>query len=60
MIPVTASYMQHLELQKRGGIEDNSKIILPISQQKLCCDHSLEPSQRDGSNDETQNVFMEK
>ena len=36
------------ELQIRGGIEDNSKIIL---NKNVCCDPSLEPSQQDGSND---------
>ena len=42
------------ELQIRGGIENNSKII----KGNICCDPSLEPSQRDGSNDGTQNMFQ--
>ena len=52
------------ELLIRGGIEDNSKIIFLISQKKkkqkknnICCDPSLEPSQRDRSNDGSQNMF---
>ena len=44
------------ELQIRGGIEDNSKIIFLNSQRKLCCNPSLEPS-RDGSNDGSQHMF---
>ena len=32
-----------LELQIKGGIEENSKIIFHISQQNICCDPSLEP-----------------
>ena len=43
-------------LQIIGGIEDNSKIIFLISQRK--CDLSLESSQRDGSNDGSQNMFL--
>ena len=44
------------------GIEDNSKIIFLISQRKhkVCCDPSLEPSQRDNSNDGSQNMFLWK
>ena len=37
------------ELQTRGGIEDNSKIIFLISHKNICCDSSLEQSQRDSS-----------
>ena len=33
------------ELQIRGGIKDNSKIISLISHEHICCDPSLEPSQ---------------
>ena len=40
------------ELQTKGGVEDNTKIIFPISQ--ICC-----PSGRDGSYDGSQNMFME-
>ena len=39
------------ELQIRGGIEDNSKVIFLFLIKNICCDPSLEPSQRDGSND---------
>ena len=41
------------------GIKDNSKIIFLISQLK-CGDPSLEPSQQDGSNDGSQNLFLRK
>ena len=33
------------EVQIRGNIEDNSKIVFLISNENICCDHSLEPSQ---------------
>ena len=32
------------ELQIRGGIEDNSKIIFSLFNENICCDPSLEPS----------------
>ena len=32
------------EVQIRGGIEDNTKIILFLNE-NVCCDPSLEPSQ---------------
>ena len=48
------------QLQIRGGIEDNSKIIFPISQQNISCDPSLESSSQDGSNDGSQNMFLWK
>ena len=32
------------ELQIRGGIEDNSKIIFLFLNENICCDHSLELS----------------
>ena len=38
------------ELQIREDIEDNSKIIFLINE-NICCNPSLEPSQRDSSND---------
>ena len=48
------------ELQIRGGIKYNSKIIFLISQQKnICCDPSLELSRQDGSNDVSQHVSKE-
>ena len=37
------------ELQIRGGIEDNSKIIFLISH--VCCDPSIELVRQDSSND---------
>ena len=50
------------ELQIRGGIEDKSKIMFFLFlNENICCDPSLEPSQRDGSNDGSQNmIFLEK
>ena len=39
------------ELQIRGSIEDNSKIIFLFVKENICCDHSLEPSRQDSSND---------
>ena len=32
------------ELQIRGGIEENSKIVLLFLSKNICCDLSLEPS----------------
>ena len=46
------------ELQIRRSNGDNSKIIFLISQRKICCDPSLEPSRQDGSNDGSQNMFI--
>ena len=48
------------ELQIRVGTEDNAKIIFLISHQNILLLPLLEPSRRDGSNDESQNVFLEK
>ena len=45
------------ELHIRGGIEDNSKIMFLIKENR-CCDPSLEPSWHDGSNDGSQNRFL--
>ena len=47
------------ELQIRGGIKDNSKIIFLLLHENVCCDPSLEPSQRDDSNDGSQNMFLQ-
>ena len=41
---------------KRGVWRIIERIFL-ISQQKICCDPSLEPSRRDGSNDVSQHTF---
>ena len=46
------------ELQIRGGIEDNSKIISLNCQQNRSYDPSIEPSRCDGSNDGSQNEFL--
>ena len=46
------------ELQIRGGIEDNSKIVFFYFSKKTCCDSSLELSRRDGSNDGSQNMVL--
>ena len=45
------------ELQIRGGIEGNLRIIFLISQQKICYDPSLEPSCQDVSNDGSKYTF---
>ena len=47
-----------IELQIRGDVEDNSKII--FLKKTVCCDPSLEPSRWDGSNDASQNMFMSR
>ena len=42
----------------RGGIEDNPKIIFFLFlNENVCCDPSLEPSRRDGSNGGSQHTF---
>ena len=47
------------ELQMRGGIEDNSKIIFLFLNKNLSCYPSLEPYRRGGgSNDGSQNIFL--
>ena len=48
------------ELQIRGVIEVNSKIIFLISQKNICCDPSLEPSRPDSSNGGSQLMFYGK
>ena len=45
------------EHQIGGGIEDNSKIFFLFLNENICCDPSLEPFQRDGSNDGSQIMF---
>ena len=45
-----------LELQIRGGIVDMKRISLFLNE-NIYCDPSLEPSQRDGSNDGSQHIF---
>ena len=49
-------YFNRAELRMRGAIEDNSKISF-LFLKNICCDPSLEPSRRDGSNDRSQNMF---
>ena len=51
------SKLSESELQIRQGNEDNSNIVFLFLNQNICCDPSLEPSQRDGSNDGSQNMF---
>ena len=48
------------ELQIRGSTEDNSKIMFLFLNKNISCDPSLEPSQRDGSDDGSQNILMKK
>ena len=43
--------------QIRGGTEDKKRIIFLYLNENICCDPSLEPSHRDGSNDESQCMF---
>ena len=45
-------------LKIRGGIEEKSKIIFLFLNENICCDSSLGPSRRDGSNDGSQNMFL--
>ena len=39
---------------------DMSKIIFLFINENICCDPSLEPSQRDGSNDVSQHMFKRR
>ena len=41
-----------------GGIGDNSKVFFLFLSKNICCDPSLEPSQRDGSYDGSQNMYL--
>ena len=41
----------------KRNTEDDSKIIFLFLNKNIICDPSLEPSQRDGSNDGSQNMF---
>ena len=55
------SVVLRTELQITEGIKDNSKIIFFLFLvENICCDPSLEPSRRDGSNDGSQNMFLWK
>ena len=45
---------------KRVFFEDNSEMIFLISQQNVCCDPLLGPSQWDSSNEGLQNMFLWK
>ena len=58
--PVLTFSVNFAELQIRGGIEDNSKIIFLISHDNICYDLSLEPSRRDGSNGGSPNLFLRR
>ena len=55
LISVTISYYR---APNKRGIEDNSKIIFLFLNENIYRDPSLEPSQRDGSNDWSQNMFL--
>ena len=46
------------DFQIRGDVDDNSKIIFLFLQENIHCDPSLEPSRRDGSNEESQCMFV--
>ena len=46
------------ELLIRQDTEDTSKVIFLFFNENIGCDPSLEPSQGDGSNDGSQNVFL--
>ena len=46
------------ELQIREGIDIDSKIISLFLSETIHCDHSLEPSRWDNSNEGSQYVFM--
>ena len=45
------------KLQISGEIEHNSKIFFLFLNENICCDPSLKPSRRDGSNDGPQNML---
>ena len=45
------------ELQIKGGFEDNKRYFFLFRDENICCDPSLEPSRRDGSNEGSQNMF---
>ena len=46
------------EFQINKSIEDDSKIVFLFFNKNICCDHSLEPSQGDSSNDGSKNMFL--
>ena len=50
-------YFSHTKLQIRVGTEDNLMINFLFLNKNICCDPSLEPSRRDGSNDGLQRMF---
>ena len=54
--PIKDIRNSHTELQIRKRMEDNSKIIFHWSSK--ACGPSLEPSQRDSSNDGSQSMFF--
>ena len=47
-----------IRAQDKTGIENNSKIFFLFLKENKCCDPSLEPSRRDGSNDWSRNMFF--
>ena len=48
------------KLQTSWGIKDDSNLIFLLLNTNICCDPSLEPSQREGSNDGSENMFLLK
>ena len=52
------SNKQYNRAPDKRGTEDNSKVLFLISHKNKCCDPSSEPSQRDGSHDGSQNMFL--
>ena len=56
-VDVVSIFVMMAKLQIRGGIEDNSKIIILFLNENICCDPSLEPSRRDGSNGGSKHTF---
>ena len=46
-----AIFTERTEIQIRGCTENKSKIFFLFPNENICCDPSLEPSQRDGSNE---------
>ena len=44
----------------RRSTDINSKISFLFLNENICCDPSLEPSQKDNSNDGSQNMFLWK
>ena len=50
--------MLQSELQVRGVLRIIQRQFFLFLNENICCDPSLEPSQRDGSKDGSQNMFL--